>query len=69
MLEGIPPGLRQTHGLVWLEINFTGEAFAGDTVISGCRPETPDRTVFTHCLVRAETGQELVRARTRWQPL
>lgn len=70
VLESIAPAWRQDHLCTGFEINFLGEAFAGDTVVSGCAVDgsKDGETIYSHRIVSAETEKELARARTRWRP-
>jgi medium-chain acyl-[acyl-carrier-protein] hydrolase len=66
LLESIPGFGRKGLALKELELNYLGEAFKGDRIISMCRKDNPSGTRFSHIIVREEDQLELIRARTRW---
>ena len=66
LLESIPIFGDKTRHLSELEINFLGEAFQGDQVLSRCFAAHQDRKTFSHSIVRESDQHELIRARTRW---
>ena len=66
LLESIPGFGRQGLTLEELEINYLGEAFKGDRIISMCQKDNLSGARFSHSIVREEDQQELVRARTCW---
>jgi medium-chain acyl-[acyl-carrier-protein] hydrolase len=66
VLESLPRRRYEQGALTTLEINFLGEAVAGDTVTAFYRPLEGGGTGFLHRITRASDGQELARARTRW---
>lgn len=66
LLESIPGFGRKGLTLKELELNYLGEAFKGDRIISMCRKDNPSGTRFSHSIVREEDRLELVRARTCW---
>ena len=66
LLESIPDFGREGLTLKELELNYLGEAFKGDRIISMCRKDNPSGTRFSHTIVREEDQLELVRARTSW---
>ena len=66
LLESIPDFGREGLTLKELELNYLGEAFKGDRIISMCRKDNPSGTRFSHTIVREEDQLELVRARTFW---
>jgi acyl-ACP thioesterase len=67
LLESTPGFGREGLTLKELELNYLGEAFKGDRIISMCRKDDGPGTRFTHRIVREEDQLELVRARTCWQ--
>ena len=67
LIESVPAEVLNTAVLVELEINFLAEAFYEDRILAACHPLDSLNTSFHHSLIRQQDGQELVRARTKWQ--
>lgn len=70
VLESLPADWRQARLFSGIEINFLGEAFAGDQVFSGCTigEGQKSETACTHRVTSAENAKEIARARTLWRP-
>lgn len=66
LLESTPEFGREDFSLRELELNFLGEAFQGDRIVTKCREEDRSQTTFSHTIVREDDGVELVRGRTLW---
>jgi acyl-ACP thioesterase len=66
LLESIPIFGDKTRNLSELEINFLGEAFQGDQVLSRCYSSNQDDKIFSHRVIRESDQHELIRARTVW---
>jgi len=66
-LETVPVPILNTCCLDTLEINFTGEAFHGETIRAASQPLDDPRPSFQHGIQRQPAGAELARARTQWQ--
>jgi medium-chain acyl-[acyl-carrier-protein] hydrolase len=69
ILESIPAAVKKDAVLSELEINFLAESFVHDRIIANCMSQGPNHRLYHHGLYREQDGQELVRARTVWQPL
>jgi acyl-ACP thioesterase len=69
MIESLPADVQNKLRLSELEINFLAESFLQDRVVAWCQTQDSTHTVFHHALFREADGQELVRARTVWQPV
>ena len=67
LLESIPGFGRKGLTLKELELNYLGEAFKGDRIISMCRKDNPSGTRFSHSIIRQEDRLELIRAKTCWE--
>ena len=67
LVESMPTAVLNSSVLAELEINFLAEAFYEDHILAACHPLDSDNTTFQHSLIRQQDGQELVRARTKWQ--
>lgn len=65
-LEAVPGATADTRRMVSLEIGFKAEARYGDSIVSNCRESDSEAGCFLHRIVSAESGRELVRARSRW---
>jgi medium-chain acyl-[acyl-carrier-protein] hydrolase len=68
ILESIPAAVKKDAILSELEINFLAESFLHDRIIVNCLSQGTHNRLFHHGLYREEDGQELVRAKTVWQP-
>ena len=68
VIESIPAEELQRSMLTGLEINYMAEAFHGDFVISKSRPLDGQPGTFLHSIIKEDSGQELIRARTTWIP-
>lgn len=66
-LESVPMSILNTCGLKMLEINFTGEAFHGETIHAGSQPADDPGPAFLHGIHSQSTGADLTRAITRWR--
>ena len=66
-LESVPVSILNTCGLEMLEINFTGEAFHGETIHAGSQPADDPITTFWHGIHSQSTGTDLARAKTQWR--
>ena len=66
LLESTPGFGQKGLTLKELELDYLGEAFKGDRIISMCRKDNPTGTRYSHSIVREEDQQELVRAKTYW---
>lgn len=66
IIESLPRQTYEQGVLTTLEVNFLGEAVAGDTITARYRPLEGAETGFLHSIARASDGRELARARTRW---
>jgi acyl-ACP thioesterase len=69
ILESIPATVKKDAILSELELNFMAESFFHDRIIAHCLNQGTNNRLFQHGLYREQDGQELVRARTVWQPL
>jgi acyl-ACP thioesterase len=69
ILESIPAAVRKDAILSELEINFLAESFLHDRINANFLSQGTHNKLFHHGLYREEDGQELVRARTVWQPI
>jgi len=67
IVESIPAEELQCSMLTGLEIHYMAEAFHGDFVISKSRPLDGQSGTFLHRIVKEDSGQELIRARTAWK--
>ena len=67
IIENIPEELHNSGSLTDLGISFLAESFYGEHVVSLCKAQNDDRTVFLHSIIREEDSQELVRAKTVWE--
>jgi len=68
-IESIPSAFQKNAVLSELEINFLAESFLHNHIIARCQAQDADTAVFHHSLLREEDGQELIRAKTVWQPI
>lgn len=68
-LETVPVHILNTRGLNDLEINFTGEALRGETIVAGCQAVDNRQPVFLHGLRSQSTGSDLARVKTQWHRL
>jgi len=68
-LETVPAHVLNTCRLQALDINFTGEAFHGEDIAAASQTAEGQPPVFAHVIRRRETGDDLARAKTVWQPL
>jgi acyl-ACP thioesterase len=66
LLESIPGFGQEGFTLKELELNYLGEAFKGDRIVSMCREDSLSGTRFSHTILREDDQVELVRARTYW---
>jgi len=67
MLEGLDLTFHETHNLHTFEVNYLNEGGYGDNIVVVQQPLT--ELSFLHSLQHAETGTEICRARTVWQPI
>jgi acyl-ACP thioesterase len=68
-LEAVPVNVRNTSGLDSLDINFTGEAFHEENILSGSQAMDAPQPIFRHVIRRQSTGDDLARVKTTWRPL
>lgn len=68
LLEAVPLETRRCCVLRELEISFLAESLYGESLLSRTQYFSADPPLFLHSLVRDQDGQELLRARTLWQP-
>jgi medium-chain acyl-[acyl-carrier-protein] hydrolase len=68
LLEAVPPDTRRACSLRELEISFLAESLYGESLFSRAQRFAADPPLFLHSLVREQDGQELLRARSSWQP-
>jgi len=68
-LETVPVHVLNTCRLEALDINFTGEAFHAEDISAASQPADGQQPIFRHVIRRRETGEDLARAKTLWQPL
>jgi medium-chain acyl-[acyl-carrier-protein] hydrolase len=64
-LESLPLETLEGRELADFEIEFRGEAKAGERVTS--EAEAADASTFVHRLMRVGDGREIARARSRWR--
>jgi medium-chain acyl-[acyl-carrier-protein] hydrolase len=67
VIESIPAEELQRSMLTGLEINYMAEGFHGDFVISKSQPLDGQPGTFLHNIVKEDSRQELIRARTVWK--
>ena len=68
-LETVPEQILVDYRPAGIEVNFRGEAFYGDGLLSRAeRIERADGPVFCHRLSRAADDKELTLLRTSWVP-
>jgi acyl-ACP thioesterase len=66
-LESVPPEVLFKLRPSRIEVNFRGEAFHGDAILSRVeRAEDGPEPIFLHRLSRAQDDKELTLLRTRW---
>jgi medium-chain acyl-[acyl-carrier-protein] hydrolase len=65
VLETLPAGIVEKQQLMEMDIIFKSESTLGDTVIATAGPADEANT-YLHKLTSAETGKELVQARTKF---
>jgi len=68
-LEGVPADILMKSRPVSIEVSYRAEALYGDAVRSAVHrvPEETGSPVFLHQILKASTGDELTRLRTRWE--
>ena len=67
MLEGLDLTFHENHNLHTFEVNYLNEGGYGDNVVVIQQPLS--ELSFLHSLQHAETGTEICRAKTVWQPI
>ena len=67
-LESLPASILTEASLKDLDVNFSGEAYLGDTVLSQSQPLDEREPVFLHHITRSDSGESLCRAKTVWTP-
>lgn len=67
-LEAAPGRVADVCQPMEIEIGFRAEACYGDSIVSLCAAEQGDDHCLLHRIEHAESGLELARLRTRWQP-
>lgn len=65
-LETVPDEVAETMRPMVIEVNFRGEAFAGDVVTAYCGAANSGEPEFLH-RIDGPSGAELTRLRTRWR--
>ena len=67
-LEGVPPDILLKSRPLDIEVSYRAEAFYGEEVLSVVQrvPDGTDGPVFLHQILKASSGEELTRLRTRW---
>ena len=68
LLEAVPLEIRRGCALRELELCFLAESLYGESLLSRSQCFSAEPPLYLHSLVRKEDGQELLRARTSWQP-
>jgi len=67
-VETVPPEVLRERRLMEVEVNYRGEAFYGETILSRVKNEGGGESPrFSHQLVNRDTGKELTRLRTAWE--
>lgn len=67
-VETVPPEVLHEKRLHEVEINYRGEAFYGETILSRIKQEgSVGNLRFSHQLVNRDTGKELTRLRSVWK--
>ncbi|MDF1594289.1 MAG: thioesterase, partial [Desulfobacterales bacterium] len=67
LVESMPAEELQRSMLTRLEVNYVAEAFHGDFVISKSRPLEGKPGTFLHSIIKEDSAQELIRAKTVWE--
>lgn len=68
-LEAVPVAVQHACLPVELEVNFLGEAFAGEEVVSRCVNVAPAPGTYAHSIAGSGTEREVLRARSVWRPV
>lgn len=62
--DNLPQSQQSGHSIYQLEIDFRGEAFAGDVLFGFCEPSN-EADEYIHSFTRNEDGPEIIRAKTK----
>jgi len=66
-VETVPPEVLHERRLMEVEVNYRGEAFYGEMILSRAKREgNGEGPCFSHQLLNRDTGKELTRLRTVW---
>lgn len=65
-LESLPASVLTAAFPADLEVNFSGEAHLGDTVMAQAKPLNTTGNAFIHHIFRKESGESLFKARSVW---
>ncbi|CAB5086437.1 hypothetical protein D3OALGA1CA_4088 [Olavius algarvensis associated proteobacterium Delta 3] len=65
-VESLPATILMRRALRELEVNFLGEAHLGDRVVSQAQPLDDSGAAFVHQIIRFDSEESLVRAKTIW---
>jgi len=68
VMGSLPPDIHDRAVLTDLEVNYIAEAFSGDRVLARCLNMKEKGPTFLHDILREENRQELLRAKTVWEP-
>jgi medium-chain acyl-[acyl-carrier-protein] hydrolase len=68
VMESLSVDLHDRAVLTDLEVQYIAEAFSGDRVLARCRKLNGKGLSFLHAVFREGDNQELLRAKTTWEP-
>jgi acyl-ACP thioesterase len=66
-LESLGPDFLLSRAPVYIAVEYSAEALAGDVVFAARSPVPDQPGVFSHGVIRQSDGRELARARTEWR--
>jgi medium-chain acyl-[acyl-carrier-protein] hydrolase len=68
-LEAVPKDVLLKSRPLRIEVAYKAEAFYGEEILSAVQrvPDEDGEPAFVHQILKASTGEELTRLRTRWQ--
>jgi acyl-CoA thioesterase FadM len=67
-MESFPLDILDNAVLTDMEVNYIAEAFSGERVLARCLKLEGKGLSFLHVISREGNGQELLRAKTAWEP-
>ncbi len=68
VMESFPLDILDNAVLTDMEVNYIAEAFSGERVLARCLKLEGKGLSFLHAISREGNGQELLRAKTAWEP-